>query len=78
MSDTIKKIIGLINKTGDNCVVLDETGNPAYVIMPFSRYESMIGGQKDIFAKQEKSLIKANNLPKPASEEDNYFFEAVD
>ncbi|OGY46942.1 MAG: hypothetical protein A3J65_01655 [Candidatus Buchananbacteria bacterium RIFCSPHIGHO2_02_FULL_45_11b] len=78
MSESIKKIISLINKTGDNCVVLDEAGNPAYVIMPISRYESLISGPKDIFTKQEKSLIKANNDQKPVVEEDNYFFEPID
>ena len=44
MSESIKKIISLINKTGDNCVVLDEAGNPAYVIDPRQYFTDLADG----------------------------------
>lgn len=35
----LKNVIAFIKKTGDKCVILDENGQDAYVIMPLSMYE---------------------------------------
>ena len=38
----LKKIIHLIEKTGDRAIILEE-GEPAYVILPFREYEKLFG-----------------------------------
>lgn len=40
-----EKIIGLLKRTGDRCVVVDEQGNPTFVVMPFSQYEDLLDRQ---------------------------------
>lgn len=36
----LQNVIAFIKKTGDKCVILDENGHDAYVIMPLSSYEN--------------------------------------
>ncbi|MEK7653240.1 MAG: hypothetical protein AAB358_02070 [Patescibacteria group bacterium] len=38
----MKKLFSLIKKTGDKAIILDENGEPSFVIMPFSDYEKMV------------------------------------
>ncbi len=44
MSSGFDKIIAILKKTGDNCIIVDESGNPEYMVMPFERYEKLIDG----------------------------------
>ncbi|MDD5110427.1 MAG: hypothetical protein PHI63_04395 [Patescibacteria group bacterium] len=39
MPTGLEKIIALVQRTGDRCIVVDAAGNPAYVILPFEEYE---------------------------------------
>jgi len=44
MATGMKKIIDLVKKTGDNCVVLDSNGDPAFVVLGLSDYEKLVAG----------------------------------
>lgn len=57
----LKKIINLIEKTGDRCVVVDQEGNPAFVIMSFSAYEKLVEGKSDITDLTEEQLLEKIN-----------------
>ncbi|MEI6627488.1 MAG: hypothetical protein WCL61_02745 [bacterium] len=37
-----KKLIGLLKRTGDKAIVVDEMGNPNFVIMDLEGYEKLI------------------------------------
>jgi len=41
MPTGLEKIIALISRTGDRCIVVDQAGNPAYVILPLDEYEHL-------------------------------------
>ena len=41
MSSNFDKIINLVKKTGDNCIVVDSAGNPQYVLVNFDKYQVM-------------------------------------
>lgn len=57
----IKKIINLIEKTGDRCIVVDKDGDPAYVILSFSAYEKIIEGKGDVSNLSEEELLEKIN-----------------
>ena len=57
----IKKLINLIEKTGDRCVVVDTQGNPEFVIMSFSAYEKVIDGNHNIKDLSEEELLEKIN-----------------
>ena len=38
----LEKIINLIKKTGDNCIILDQNGEPTYVVLDFDKYQKLI------------------------------------
>lgn len=57
----IKKIINLIEKTGDRCVVVDKEGDPAYVILSFSAYEKIINNEDDVSGLSEDQLLEKIN-----------------
>jgi hypothetical protein len=46
MPNSLEQVINLIKKTGDNCVVLDSQGQPAYVVLDFTAYQNLIDGLK--------------------------------
>jgi len=75
MTDSFEKIINLIKRTGDNCIVLDSSGQPAYVVMGFNRYQSMIEGQSNITElSKDEFLDKINHdiaLWKSSTDEQN-------
>ncbi len=48
MANPIEKIIEIIEKTGDNCIVLNQDGSPAYVVLRFGDYDRLISGNSDI------------------------------
>jgi hypothetical protein len=59
MSD-LNKIINLIKKTGDKCVVLDSQGN-TYVIMGLKDYERLTIGRSEIRGLTEDELLDKIN-----------------
>ncbi|MAF14308.1 MAG: hypothetical protein CMI53_05485 [Parcubacteria group bacterium] len=61
MPNSFDKIINLINKTGDNCVVLDHQGNPAYVVVKFDKYQSMILNKSEVAGLTEDELLDKIN-----------------
>lgn len=61
MPQGLKKIIQLVKKTGDNCIILDHEGNPAYVIMDFDRYENLALGQAEVSKLSENELVDKIN-----------------
>ena len=42
MPISLEKIIELLKKTGDKRIVLDEKGNPVYVLLGFKDYQKLI------------------------------------
>lgn len=38
----LDRILALIKKTGDRCIILDHEGNPAFVLSSFDEYERLI------------------------------------
>jgi len=61
MSNPLAKITALIKKTGDNCVVLDSEGNPAFVVMSIERYQRLGIAPADISALTEEQLLNKVN-----------------
>jgi len=57
----LEKIIDLIKKTGDNCVVLDHDGKPAYVIMSFDDYQSLVLNKSEVASLTEDELLRKIN-----------------
>ena len=57
----LDKIIDLINKTGDSCVILDVDGNPAYVISSFKRYNDLVYGKSEVVGMTEDELLEKIN-----------------
>ena len=61
MPNSLGKIISLIKKTGDNCIVLDYEGNPAYVVVTFDDYQGMILGRSEVAGLTENELLDKIN-----------------
>lgn len=61
MPNPLEKIIDLIKKTGDNCIVLDQNGNPAYVLVDFNNYQKMILGRSELAGLTENELVDKIN-----------------
>jgi len=61
MPNNLKQIIDLINKTGDNCVILDQEGNPSHVLVKFSDYSQLAGGASSIGSLSESEILDRVN-----------------
>jgi hypothetical protein len=61
MPNSLEKIIELIKKTGDNCIVLDKDGSPAYVIVSFSDYQKIVLGKSEVAGLTENELLSKIN-----------------
>ncbi|MDD2806921.1 MAG: hypothetical protein PHW95_00140 [Patescibacteria group bacterium] len=61
MPNSLEKIIELIKKTGDNCVVLDSSGNPAYVVLSFDDYKKLVADKSEIADLTEDELLNKIN-----------------
>lgn len=57
----MEKIIKLIQKTGDKCIILDSQGNPAYVAMSFADYEKLILSNPGVKGLTEDELLEKIN-----------------
>lgn len=60
-STPFSKIIDLVKKTGDTCIVLDATGEPSYVLLPFGVYERLAAGKADVAGMTEDQLLEKIN-----------------
>lgn len=60
MSNQLNKIIGLIQKTGDKCVVFNQT-NEAYVVMTLKDYEKLVLGKSEVHNLTEDELLDKIN-----------------
>ncbi len=61
MPQNFKKIIDLINRTGDNCIILDESGEPSYVIVTFKNYQNLVLGKSEVVGLSEDELLEKIN-----------------
>jgi len=61
MAKSIEKIIDLIKKTGDKCIILDAEGQPQYVIMSFDDYEKLISAKMEVAGLTEDELLDKIN-----------------
>ncbi len=61
MAENFEKIIDLIKKTGDNCVVLDPSGNPAYVVVTFKDYRDLVLNKSEVAGLTEDQLLDKIN-----------------
>ncbi len=57
----LEKVINLAKKNGDKLVILDNQGNPEYVIMSFDQYEQLSNGKKDVRDLTEGELLTKIN-----------------
>ena len=65
-NNPLDKVIELIKKTGDNCIIVDSAGNPNYVVMDFGKYQRMHQGNHhvDRYDALEDAIEEAENAPK--------------
>jgi len=59
--ENIGKIISLIKKTGDKALILDEKGEPKFVIMSVSAYEQLILGKSEVRGLTEDEFLDKIN-----------------
>lgn len=58
---SFEKVLDLIKKTGDKGIVLDESGDPKYVIMSFFDYEKFVEGRSEVKGLTEDELLAKIN-----------------
>ena len=63
MPNSLKKVIDLIKKTSDRCIVLNEDGEPTYVLMTFGDYEALVFGKSapEVAGLTENELLEKIN-----------------
>ena len=57
----LQKLVNLLKKTGDKAIVLDDHGDPSYVIMTISGYEDLILGKSGVADLTEDELLDKIN-----------------
>ena len=55
------KLVNLLKKTGDKAIILDDTGEPGYVIMAVADYEQLILGKSGVSGLTEVELLDKIN-----------------
>lgn len=61
MANPLDQITDLINKTGDNAIILDNNGNPRYVVIDFSNYAYLVSGRPEIASLTEGEMLAKIN-----------------
>lgn len=56
-----EKIINLIKKTGDKIVILDNEGEPGYVVMSLNDYEKLVLGRSEVQGLTDQELLAKIN-----------------
>lgn len=54
---TIRRLLGIVEKTGDKVIVTDPAGEHPYVLMGLDQYERMIGGEKKSEKVEDKPIM---------------------
>jgi len=57
----LQKLVNLLKKTGDKAIVLDDHGDPSYVIMTIAGYEDLILGKSGVADLTEDELLDKIN-----------------
>ncbi|HLD28037.1 MAG TPA: hypothetical protein VJB67_00300 [Patescibacteria group bacterium] len=57
----LEKIVNLLKKTGDKAIILDQNGNPCYVIMTLPDYENLVLGHSGVMGLTEDELLAKIN-----------------
>ncbi len=57
----IQKVIDLIKKTGDKVVIVNENGDPDYVLMSLADYENLVFGKAEVRGLTEGELLDKIN-----------------
>ncbi len=57
----LEKLVNLLKKTGDKAIILDQNGDPGYVIMTVSDYEDLILGKSGVSGLTENELLDKIN-----------------
>ena len=57
----IKKVLDIINKTGDRCIVVSEDTDEAYAIMSLKEYERIMLGKAEVRELTEDELLDKIN-----------------
>jgi hypothetical protein len=61
MAQDLAKIIAFIEQTGDRCIILDQAGTPAYVIMPLRQYQQVMAAPGSVSGLTEQELVEKIN-----------------
>ncbi|OGY92347.1 MAG: hypothetical protein A3H70_04515 [Candidatus Komeilibacteria bacterium RIFCSPLOWO2_02_FULL_48_11] len=61
MTKSLNKVLELINKTGDRCIILPETGDEAYAVMSLPEYERLALRKSEVAALTEDELLDKIN-----------------
>ena len=56
-----QKLVNLLKKTGDKAIIIDESGEPGYVIMTVADYEELILGKSGVSGLTEVELLDKIN-----------------
>ena len=56
-----QKLVNLLKKTGDKAIILEESGEPGYVIMTVADYEDLILGKSGVSGLTEVELLDKIN-----------------
>jgi len=56
-----QKLVNLLKKTGDKAIILDETGEPGYIVMSVNDYEDLILGKSGVSGLTESELLDKIN-----------------
>jgi hypothetical protein len=57
----LEKLVNLLKKTGDKAIILNENGDPGYVIMTVNDYEDLILGKSGVSDLTEEELLDKIN-----------------
>ena len=57
----IKKVLDIINKTGDRCIIVSENSDQAYAIMSLKEYERIMLGKAEVTELTEDELLDKIN-----------------
>ena len=61
MSSALQKVLHLISKTGDRCIIINPDGADAYAIMSLSEYERIALGRSEVSDLTEDELLDKIN-----------------
>jgi len=57
----IKKVLDIINKTGDRCIIVSEDSDEVYAVMSLKEYERMVFGKAQVTELTEDELLDKIN-----------------